>query len=149
MKKARVVSILFLAVLLAVAGIAEAQQLKRVPRIGFVSNASSSADAVRYDAFRQGLRELGYVGGKNIVIEYRSSEGRSDRLPALVAELVGLKVDIIVTTGPTVTRAAKEATATIPIVFAQESDPIGSGFVASLARPGGNITGLSTLLARN
>ena len=85
------------------------------------------------------------MGGKNILIEYRSSEGRSDRLPALVVELLHLKVDIIVTTGPTVTRAAKEATVTIPIVFAQESDPVGSGFVASLARPGGNITGLSAL----
>ena len=145
MKKAGVVSILFVVALLAVAVIAEGQQPKKVPRIGFLSNASSAADSVRYDAFRQGLRELGYVGGKNILIEYRSSEGRSDRLPALVAELLHLKVDIIVTTGPTVTRAAKEATVTIPIVFAQEGDPVGSGFVASLARPGGSLTGLSTL----
>jgi putative tryptophan/tyrosine transport system substrate-binding protein len=123
--------------LLASIHFAEAQQPNKVPRIGFLANATPSADAVRYDAFRQGLRELGYVGGKNIVVEYRSSEGKSDRLPSLVAELV--------TTGPTVTRAAKQATVTTPIVFAQESDPVGSGFVSSLARPGGNITGLSTL----
>jgi putative tryptophan/tyrosine transport system substrate-binding protein len=131
--------------LLASIHFAEAQQPNKVPRIGFLANATPSADAVRYDAFRQGLRELGYVGGKNIVVEYRSSEGKSDRLPSLVAELLRFNVDVIVTTGPTVTRAAKQATVTIPIVFAQESDPVGSGFVSSLARPGGNITGLSTL----
>src|SRR4030095_3968939 len=145
MKKAGLLSILVAAIVLAAGVIAEAQQPKKVPRIGFLSNTSSAADSVRYDSFRQGLRELGYVGGKNILIEYRSSGGRSDRLPALVAELLHLKVDIIVTTGPTVTRAAQEATVTIPIVFAQESDPVASGLVASLARPGGNITGLSTL----
>ncbi len=98
----------------------------------------------RTEAFRQGLRELGYVEGKNIVIELRSAEGKLDRLPALAAELVRLKVDVIVTGGPTATRAAKEATSTIPIVMAQDTDPVGNGFVASLARPGGNITGLST-----
>ena len=101
--------------------------------------------SARIEAFRQGLRELGYVEGKNIVIEWRSAEGKLDRLPALAAELVRLKVDIIVTAGATATRAAKEATVTIPIVMTQDSDPVGSGFVASLARPGGNITGLSTL----
>jgi ABC-type uncharacterized transport system substrate-binding protein len=132
-------------VLLVIAAIAEAQQPKKVPRIVYLSNISPSADAARYEAFRQGLRELGYVGGKNVVIEYRASEGKSDRLPALLAELVGLKVDIIVTNGPTVTRVAKDATAAIPIIVAQDSDPVGSGLVASLARPGGNITGLSTL----
>ena len=98
----------------------------------------------RIEAFRQGLRELGYVEGKNIVIEWRYADGKLDRLPALAAELVRLKVDVIVTAGPTATRAAKEATVTIPIVMAQDSDPVGSGFVASLARPGGNITGLSS-----
>ena len=97
------------------------------------------------EAFRQGLRELGYVEGKNIVIEWRYAEGKLDRLPALAAELVRLKVDVIVTAGRIATRAAKEATDTIPIVMAQDSDPVGNGFVASLARPGGNITGLSTL----
>ena len=104
-----------------------------------------SANSARIEAFRQGLRELGYVEGKNIVIEWRSAEGKLDRLPALAAELVRLKVDVIVTAGATSTRAAKEATATIPIVMTQDPDPVGNGFVASLARPGGNITGLSTL----
>ena len=104
-----------------------------------------AGQSARIEAFRQGLRELGYVEGKNIVIEWRSAEGKPDRLPALAAELVRLKVDIIVTGGATATRAAKEATVTIPIVMTQDSDPVGNGFVASLARPGGNITGLSTL----
>jgi putative ABC transport system substrate-binding protein len=97
------------------------------------------------DAFRQGLRELGYVEGKNIVIEYRWAEGKPDRLPDLAAELVRLKVDIIVSAGPAVTPHFKEPTKTIPIVMAQDNDPVGNGFVASLARPGGNITGLATL----
>ena len=123
----------------------QAQQPKKVPRIGYLSAASPSAIAARTEAFRQGLRELGYVEGKNIVIEWRYAEGKLDRLPALAAELVRLKVDIIVTAGPTPTRAAKEATTTIPIVMAYDIDPVGNGFVASLARPGGNITGLSTL----
>jgi len=101
--------------------------------------------AARTEAFRQGLRELGYVEGKNISIEYRFAEGKLDRLPALAAELVRLKVDLIVTSGPPVTRAAKEVTNTIPIVMANEADPVGSGFIFSLARPGGNVTGLSAL----
>jgi putative ABC transport system substrate-binding protein len=101
--------------------------------------------APRTEAFRLGLKELGYVEGKNIVIEYRSPEGKFDRLPALAAELVRLKVDVIVTAGSGATRPAKAATSTIPIVMAQDDDPVANGFVASLARPGGNITGLSTL----
>jgi len=125
--------------------VATAQQPKKIPLIGRLSGPSISTGSARTDAFRQGLRELGYVEGKNIVIEYRSAEGKLDRLPALAAELVRLKVDIIVTTGPIPTRAAKEATTTIPIVMTFDPDPVGSGFVASLARPGGNITGLSTL----
>jgi putative ABC transport system substrate-binding protein len=124
---------------------APAQQPTKVPRIGFLGAASISAIAARIEGFRHGLRELGYIEGKNIVVEWSSAEGKPDRLPALAAELVRLKVDIIVTRGPTATRAAKEATSTIPIVMTQDSDPIGTGFVASLARPGGNITGLSTL----
>jgi putative ABC transport system substrate-binding protein len=99
----------------------------------------------RTEAFRQGLRELGYVEGKNIIIEWRSADGNEDRLPALAAELVQLKVDIIVTGGAAVTRPVKAETSTIPIVMTQDRDPVSSGFVASLARPGGNITGLSTL----
>ena len=133
------------AMLFALCLSAEAQQPTKVPRIGYLAGASLSANAARIEAFRQGLRELGYVEGKNIVIEWRYAEGKLDRLPALAAELVRLKVDVIVTAGPTATRAAKEATATIPIVMAQDGDPVGNGFVASLARPGGNITGLSTL----
>jgi ABC-type uncharacterized transport system substrate-binding protein len=145
MKKAEALSILFLVVLLAVSVIAEAQLPKKVPRIGFLAGVSASSISSRTDAFRQGLRELGYVEGKNIIIEYRYAEGKLDRLPALATELVRLKVDVIVTAGPAATRPAKEATVTIPIVMAQDNDPVGNGFVASLARPGGNITGLATL----
>jgi len=130
-------------------GVAEAQQPAKIPRIGYLAAASlsSSTMSARTEAFRQGLRELGYVEGKNIVIEWRYAEGKLDRLPALVAELMRLKVDIIVSAGPQPTRSAKEATSTIPIVMAQDTDPVGNGFVASLARPGGNITGLSSLTA--
>ena len=124
---------------------AEAQQPTKIPRIGYLTGVSPATNSARHEAFRQGLRELGYVEGKNIVIEYRSAEGKFDRLPALAAELVRLKVDIIVTGGGATTRAAKEATVTIPIVMAQDGDPVANGFVASLARPGGNITGLATL----
>ena len=124
---------------------AQAQQPTNIPRIGYLEAVSPSISAVRSEAFRQGLRELGYVEGKNIVTEYRYAEGKRDRLPALAAELVRLKVDVIVTAGASATRAAKKATSTIPIVMAQDSDPVGKGVVASLARPGGNITGLSTL----
>jgi putative ABC transport system substrate-binding protein len=124
--------------------VALAQQQKKVPRIGFLTTLSPSTISDRIEAFRQGLRELGYVEGKNIVIEWRYAEEKLDRLPALVSELVGLKVDVIVTGGTAATRPAKQATVTIPIVMAFDDDPIGSGFAASLARPGGNITGLST-----
>jgi putative tryptophan/tyrosine transport system substrate-binding protein len=124
---------------------AHAQQPAKVPRIGFLIATSQSVSSARIEAFQQGLRELGYVEGKNVVIEWRSAEGKLDRLPALAAELVRLKMDIIVTAGPADTRAAKEATVTIPIVMTWDNDPVGSGFVASLARPGRNITGLSTL----
>jgi putative tryptophan/tyrosine transport system substrate-binding protein len=132
-------------VLLTSASLADAQQGTKVPRIGYLTGTFLSANSARTDALKKGLRELGYIEGKDIIIEWRSAEGQAERLPALAAELVRLKVDLIVTGGPTPTRAAKQATATIPIVMAQDSDPIASGFVASLARPGGNITGLSTL----
>ena len=121
----------------------EAQQPARIHRIGILF--PSSVYSARVEAFRQRLRELGYVEGKNIVIEYRYAEGKDERLPDLVAELVRLKVDIIVTIGPGATLAAKKASATIPIVFAGASDPVGTGIVSSLARPGGNITGLSNI----
>jgi len=125
--------------------VATAQQPTKIPQIGYLAGASPSSNPARTQAFRQGLRELGYVEGKNIVSEWRFAEEKLDRLPALAAELVRLKVDVIVTAGPIPTRSAKEATSTIPIVMTQDSDPVGNGFVASLARPGGNITGLSTL----
>ena len=137
--------VLLVGLALASVRLAEAQQPKKVPRIGFLAAVSLSANSARFEAFRQGLRELGYMEGKNIIIEWRSSEGKADRLPALAAELVRLKVDMIVSGGSTATRPAKEATNTIPIVMAQDTDPVGNGFVASLARPGGNITGLATL----
>jgi putative tryptophan/tyrosine transport system substrate-binding protein len=124
---------------------ADAQQGKTIPRIGYLSASSAAEATVRTKAFRRGLYELGYVEGKNIILEFRYAEGKFDRLPTLAAELVRLKVDAIVTAGPSVTRPAKEATAAIPIVMTNDSDPIGSGFVASLARPGGNVTGLSSL----
>jgi putative ABC transport system substrate-binding protein len=133
---------------LVVAGaVAEAQQATKIPRIGYLTAASfsSSSMAVRTEAFRQALRALGYIEGKNILIDERYAEGKLDRLPALAIELIRLNVDIIVSTGPRPTRSAKEATSTIPIVMAQDTDPVGNGFVASLARPGGNITGLSLL----
>ena len=123
---------------------AEAQQLTKVARIGFLGGVRPAAVSARIEAFRQSLRELGYVEGKNIVIEYRYAEDKLDRLPTLAAELVRLKVDVIVTGGPGSTRASKDATATIPIVMAQDIDPVATGFVASLARPGGNVTGLAT-----
>ena len=140
-------SILVAAMLLVTAGLVEAQQPTKIPRIGFLTAGSSSTIPARIDAFRQGLRELGYVEDKNIVIEWRFGEGKLDRLPALVAELVRLKVDVILSAGAAVTRPAKDATRTIPIVMAQDTDPVGNGFVASLARPGGNITGLSSYSA--
>jgi putative tryptophan/tyrosine transport system substrate-binding protein len=124
--------------------VAQAQQATKIPRIGYLGGAAPSANAGPREAFQQGLRELGYVEGKSIIIEWRSAEGKLDDLPALAAELVRLKVDVIVTGGGRATRTAKEATKTISIVMAQVPDPVGDGFVASLARPGGNITGLST-----
>src|SRR6266498_3276934 len=123
MKKAGLLPILFVVPLLAVAVITEAQQPKKVARIGFLAAVSHSANSARFEAFRQGLRELGYVEDKNIVIEWRYAEGKLDRLPALAAELVRLKVDVIVSGGSTATRPAKEATNTTPIVMAQDTDP--------------------------
>ena len=122
---------------------AEAQQPRKIPLIVRLAIASRSSESARIEVFRQGLRELGYVEGKNIVIEWRFAERKLDRLPAHAAEAVRLKVDVIVTAGSASTRAAKAATSTIPIVMSNDNDPVGDGFVASLARPGGNITGLS------
>lgn len=130
----------FCAVIFALCLSAGAQQEKKFPRIGFLS-AAPSIDA----AFFEGLRELGYIDNQNIFIEHRSAQGNLERLPGLAGQLVALKVDIIVTQGTPAAEAAKKATGSIPIVMATSGDPVGSGLVASLARPGGNITGLSLL----
>ncbi len=122
---------------------AEAQQAGKVPRIGYIrAEAPPAADI---EAFRQGLREHGYVEGKNIVVEYRWADGNEQRLRAIVAELIRVKVELIVTSAPAATRAAKEAATTIPIVMVLVADPVAFGFVASLARPGGNVTGFAFL----
>jgi len=123
----------------------EAQQPTKVPRIGYLSGGSRSSNEDRIEALRQGLRELGYVEGKNVVIEYRYAERKLDRLRELAFELVRRQVDVIVTVGTTGALAAKRATTIIPIVMGNTGDPVGRGLVASLARPGGNITGLSGL----
>ncbi|HYT53902.1 MAG TPA: ABC transporter substrate-binding protein [Verrucomicrobiae bacterium] len=146
MKKAGVLSILPVVVLLAVAVIAEAQQPKKVPRIGYLSGRGDpSIPSPSGEAFRQGLRDLGYTEGKNILIEYRYPAGRLDRVPGLVAELVQLKVDVLVIIPLPAILAAKQATKTIPIVMVATVDPVATRLVDSLARPGGNITGLTTL----
>jgi putative ABC transport system substrate-binding protein len=142
----RRIRILILAVLfIASARFTQAQQPEKVSRIGFLSSGSLASSAPLAEAFREGLRELGYLEGKTINIEYRYAEGRLERLPGLAADLVRLKVDTIVTGGRPSTRAGKQATSTIPIVMAAAGNPVGNGFVASLARPGGNITGLTTI----
>jgi putative ABC transport system substrate-binding protein len=137
------------AMLFALCSVAEAQQPKKIAKIGFLSEGfpSSTTDAIRVEAFRQGLREIGYAEGKNISIEYRFAEAKRERLPDLAAELVRLKMDVIVTYGTVGTLALKQATATIPIVMAGSADPVARGIVASLARPGGNVTGLGSLSA--
>jgi putative ABC transport system substrate-binding protein len=147
MKKAARPAILVSVMLLAVAFIAEAQQPKKVFRIGYLSNADPATDSTRAGGLRLALRELGYIEGQNIAIEYRFGEGRPDREPGLAAELVRLKVDIIVVaSGDAAIQAAKNATKTIPIVMTgQGSDPVRAGFVESLARPGGNVTGITAL----
>ena len=141
----RIILLALCSLLPALCPSAEAQQPAKIPHIGFLAGTKPAAVAARVAAFQQGLREMRYVEGKNIVVEYRYAEGNADRERELASELVRLKVDVIVTTGPTVTRAAKRATVMIPIVMAQDGDPVASGFVASLARPGGNITGLASL----
>ena len=149
-------AITFITVLIALLAVAvlvvplagEAQQAASLPRIGFLSASSLSDPRTPrlFGAFRQGLRELGYVEGQNIAIEFRWAEGKYDRLPGLAAELVRLKVNVIVTTGTPAIQAAKQATETIPIVMVAAIDPVATGFVASLARPGGNITGMSFMM---
>jgi len=131
--------------LLAIGTFAEAQQREKVFRIGFLDPSTPSGMAVMVDAFRHELGKLGWIEGKNITIEYRFAEQKSERLPELAADLIRLKVDVIVSASSTSALAAKSTTTTIPIVMTQSADPVGAGLVASLARPGGNITGLSTL----
>jgi putative tryptophan/tyrosine transport system substrate-binding protein len=145
MKRAAVPSILVVVVLLALGVIAEAQQPKKVFRIGYLSSADAARDSARSDAIRLALRELGYVEGQNIVIEYRYADGKFDRLPDLADELIHLKIDAIVAAGASATAAVKNVTNVIPIVMTNVSDPVGLGIVVSLARPGGNITGLTGL----
>jgi putative ABC transport system substrate-binding protein len=123
---------------------AEAQQAAKMARIGYLAPNLAAAPHLS-EAFRQGLRDLGYVEGRNVVIEYRFAEGKPERLPALAAELVALKLDVIVASNTPTALAAKQATRTIPIVFSFAADPVTSGLVTSLARPGGNVTGLSLL----
>jgi putative tryptophan/tyrosine transport system substrate-binding protein len=134
------------AMLFAVYVSAEAQQPKKIPRIGYVSGSGDANNPGPFiEAFRQGLRDLGYIEGKNILVEYRYAEGMVDRIPSMVAELVQLKVDVIVAGPLPAIRAAKQATKTIPIVMVTTQDPVATGLVDSLARPGGNITGLTRL----
>jgi putative tryptophan/tyrosine transport system substrate-binding protein len=145
-RKAGFLSILFVLVLLAVAVIAEAQQNK-IPRIGYLSAVDPATDSVRSEPIRQALADRGYIEGQNIAFEYHYAEGKQDRLPVLAAELVRLKVDVIVVSGGTgVIRRAKNATKTIPIVMLTGGDnPVEAGLVESLARPGGNVTGITLL----
>ena len=134
---------IFVALLLAFSFPAQAQQETKIPRIGYLMTSSPSLNPSFHEVFHQGLRDLGYSEGKNILIEYRYAHGKPERLPELAAELVGLKLDLIVVATATGARAAKKVTTTIPIVMVNVGDPIGNGLVASLARPGGNITGLA------
>lgn len=143
--KKKVIGFALGALLVALSVSAHAQQMGKVFRIGFLDNSTASGMAVLVGAFRQELSKLGWIEGKNITIEYRFAEQQNERLPGLAAELVRLNVDVIVTGGPTTTRSAMEATGTIPIVMAVNANPVGLGFVASLARPEGNVTGLSSL----
>jgi putative ABC transport system substrate-binding protein len=140
----KTIIVLLIGLALASVHTAEGQQTAKIPRIGFLASGSSGPDS-RIKAFQEGLRELGYLEGKNIVIEYRYAEGSNDRLTELTADFVRLKVDVIVTASTIAAHAAKKLTKTIPVVMAGTGDPVGTGLVASLARPGGNVTGLSSV----
>ena len=141
----KVICLVLAAFVLALGFPANAQQAGKIFRIGFLDASTASGSAVLVDAFRQELSKLGWIEGKNITIEYRFAEQRPERLPELAADLVRLKVDLIVASGAPAPLAAKRATSTIPIVMTNAGDPVGAGLVASLARPGGNVTGLSSL----
>jgi ABC-type uncharacterized transport system substrate-binding protein len=145
MKKATVRLIVCAVILLAVAVTADAQQPKKIPRVGFLSAGGAPNPGLRIEAFRQGLRDLGYIEGTNILVDYHFLEGMADRVPSVVNELVQLPVAILVSDLPPAIRAAKRATKTIPIVIVTTQDPVGAGIVDSLARPGGNVTGVTRL----
>src|SRR6266576_7278573 len=145
MKKTTLLLIVVIVMQLAVGMIAHAQQAGRIFRIGFLDPSTASGSAVLLEVFRQELSKLGWIEGKNITIEYRFAEQKNERLPELAAELVRLKVDLIVTPSTTSALAAKKATTTIPIVMTNVGDPVGAGLIANLARPGGNVTGNATL----
>src|SRR6266436_1285278 len=141
----RLIGLVILAFSLILAPLAaEAQRSGRIPRIGYLSNGNPAKVSTEREAFRRGLRELGWIEGQNVTIEYRWAEGNPDRLPALVAELVQVKVDVIVVSGNSAIRAAQNATRTIPVVFVVLTDPVTLGLVPSLARPGGNMTGVAS-----
>src|SRR5438046_1113063 len=145
LKKSVLISILVVLVQLTVGAFAHAQQPGKIIRIGFLDASTAFGMAVLVNEFRQELRKLGWIEGKNITIEYRFAEQKSERLPELAADLVRLKVDLIVVAETSPALAAKRATTTIPIVMVTPGDPVGSGLIASLARSGGNVTGLSAL----
>jgi putative ABC transport system substrate-binding protein len=140
-----ILGLLLISAVLGGVGIAEAQRSGKIPRIGFLGNSTAALEENLVGPFREGLRDLGYVEGKNIVVEYRWAEGNYDRFPALISELVAQKVDIIVTAGTPASLAVKKAAPSIPLVMIAVGDPIGTGLIASLAQPGGNITGLSSM----
>jgi putative ABC transport system substrate-binding protein len=141
----RIFSCALCAMLFALCSSANAQQAGKIFRIGFLDASTAAGSEILLEAFRQELSKLGWIEGKNITIEYRFAEQKPERLPELAADLVRLKVDLIVVSGLTMALAAKKATTTIPIVMATSADPVGAGLIASLARPGGNVTGLSSL----
>ena len=145
LNRSRLIASAAIGLLYALCSSANAQQPKKIPQIGYLNVVSVSAGTGRIEAFRQGLRELGYLEGQNIVIEQRHAADRADRLSAFAAELVDRRVDVIIAAGSQAVHAAQKTTRTIPIVMTGSSDPVGTGFVVSLARPGGNITGLSLL----
>ncbi len=143
--KLRAIGLVVTLALLAAPPCADAQAPAKVPRIGFLGNSTAALEANLLGPFREGLRDLGYVEGQNILIEYRWAEGKYDRFPALIAELIGLKVEVIVTAGTPATLAVKKATTSVPLVMIAVGDPVGTGIVPSLDRPGGNITGLTSI----
>jgi putative ABC transport system substrate-binding protein len=147
MNNKKIVCIALIALLFALCFSAEAQQTKKVPRIGFLGNSTPALEENLIGPFREGLRELGYVDGKNLLIEYRWAEGKYERFTTLIAELIALNVEVIVTAGTPASLAVKKATTSIPLVIIAVGDPVGTGLITSLAHPGGNVTGLTSIAA--